>query len=188
MKKVIRRIFPLFVLLIIGCAGSSKYMVEGTPVEKVPAGKSVIYFMRPSSLGFAINFQIWDGDHFVGLSQAKSYFAYVCDPGKHLFMGFAENKVAVDADLAPGKSYYVGTAVRMGAWKARMLFTPVTRGSELWDKVDGYKQDLKLIAVNKEEAEKWEVTKKAEAQQFISFFKTEEGQQDVVRLNREDGR
>ncbi|MBW2365122.1 MAG: hypothetical protein JRF25_08675 [Deltaproteobacteria bacterium] len=188
MKKIVKVILPLVILMIAGCAGSSRYMVKGTPIDSLPSDKSVVYFMRPSGMGFAINFQIWDGDHFIGLSQAKSYFAYVCDPGKHLFMGFAENKVAVDADLAAGKTYYIGTAVRMGAWKARMLFTPVVRGSELWNKVEDYKKNLSLISSIPEETMKWEAKKKAEAQQFVNHFKTGEGKNDVVTLSIEDGR
>jgi hypothetical protein len=163
-------------------------MVPATPPQGVTPGKALIYFMRPSGMGFAINFQIWDGDYFVGLSQAKSYFAYECDAGKHLFMGIAENKLALDADLEAGKAYYVGTNVRMGAFRARLDFTPVTRGSEWWDKVDGFKKELNFIAVKEEERAKWEAEKKAEAQKYIAFFMTEEGKPYVRKLNKEDGR
>jgi hypothetical protein len=190
MKKGIKLMSCLFLLgvLLAGCAGSSAYMVPATPPQGVTPGKALIYFMRPSGMGFAINFQIWDGDHFVGLSQAKSYFAYECDAGKRLFMGIAENKLALDADLEAGKSYYVGTNVRMGAFRARLDFTPVTRGSELWDKVDGFKKELNFIAVKEEERAKWEAEKKAEAQKYIAFFNTEEGKQYIRKLNKEDGR
>lgn len=66
----------LLVVLIFlsGCAGSSQYMVKATPTAGPSTEKALIYFMRPSGMGFAINFQIWDGDHFVGLNQTKSYF------------------------------------------------------------------------------------------------------------------
>lgn len=107
-------------------------MVKAMPIAAPTSEKALVHFMRPSGMAYAVSFQIWDGDHFVGLSQAKSYFAYECNPGKHLFLGFAKNKVAIEADVEAGKSYYIGTNVRMGAWKARMDFTPVTRGSQLW--------------------------------------------------------
>jgi hypothetical protein len=163
-------------------------MVKATPTAGAPSEKALVYFMRPSGMGFAINFQIWDSDHFVGLSQAKSYFAYECDPGKHLFMGFAENKVAIEADLEAGKSYYIGTNVRMGAWKARMDFTPVTRGSELWDKVEEYKKSLNFIATKEEERARWEAAKKQEAQKLVDYFSVGDGRAQVLRLNKEDGR
>jgi hypothetical protein len=180
--------FFLLGLLLAGCAGSSRYMVPSTPPQAFTPGKALVYFMRPSGMGFAINFQIWDSDHFVGLSQAKSYFAYECDAGKHLFMGIAENKLALDADLEAGKTYYVGTNVRMGAWKARMDFTPVTRGSELWDKVEGYRSSLNFVTVKEEERVRWEAEKKPEAQKFVAFFNTAEGKPYIRELNKEDGR
>jgi hypothetical protein len=189
MKRYLNKVLLMVFALTIGCAGSSGYMVKATPpTQGAEAGKAVAYFMRPSGIGFAINFQIWDGTHFVGLSQAKSYFAYQCDPGKHLFVGIAENKVAIEADLEAGKSYYIGTAVRMGTFKARMEFTPVTRGSELWNKVDEYKKSLNFIATKEEERAKWEAAKKQEAQGLVDHFSTGAGKAQVSKLNKEDGR
>lgn len=181
-------ILGLLFLFLTGCAGSSGYMVKATPTEGPAQGKAMVYFMRPSGMGFAINFQIWDGTYFVGLSQAKSYFAYQCDPGKHLFLGIAENKAAIEADLNAGKSYYIGTNVRMGAMKARINFTPVTRNSELWDKVDEYKRSLNFIAAKDEERAKWEASKRQEAQGLVDYFSQGAGKAEVLRLNREDGR
>ena len=178
----------MVVCIFIGCAGQSGYMVTATPVAGPSAGKALVYFMRPSSYGFGINFQIWDGDHFVGLSQARSYFAYECDPGTHLFIGIAENKVALEANVEAGKSYYVGTNVRTGWAKARLQFTPVTRGSELWDKVEGYKQSLNFVAAKEEERAKWEAAKKQEAAKLRDYFTTEEGKTRVLKLSKEDGR
>jgi hypothetical protein len=176
------------VMMLIGCAGTSGYMQPATPMEGPLPDKALVYFMRPSAYGFAVNFQIWDGDHFIGLSQAKSYFAYACEPGTHLFLGIAENKVAVEADVEAGKTYYVGTNVRTGVWKARVLFTPVTRGSELWDKVEAYEGSLNFVAVKEEERAKWEAAKKHEALELIEYFTTGEGKGQVLKLSKEDGR
>ena len=191
MKKYFKYgIVLVFISVILSsCAGTSSYMKPATPIEgSPPPDKAVVYFMRPSGMGFAINFQIWDSDYFVGLSQAKSYFAYQCDPGNHLFMGFSENKVALEADLEGGKSYYVGTNVRMGMFKARMEFTPVTRGSDLWNKVENYKSTLNFIAASEEDRAKWEAGKKAEIPPLIDYFTNGEGKKLVLKLNREDGR
>jgi hypothetical protein len=188
MKRYLKIIPSLLFVLITGCAGSSQYMVKSTPTAGPSPEKALVYFMRPSGMAFAINFQIWDSDHFVGLSQAKSYFAYECDPGKHLFWGVAENKVAIEADLLAGKSYYIGTNVRMGAWKARMDFTPVTQGSELWGKVEEYKKSLNFVTAREEDRAKWEDAKKHEAQKITDYFSAGEGRAQVLRLNKEDGR
>jgi hypothetical protein len=188
MKKVLKGITLVMLLTVMGCAGSSKYMVKSTPIAGPSPDKAIVYFMRPSGFGFAINFQIWDSDRFIGLSQAKSYFAYECDPGRHLFIGIAENKRGVEADLAAGRSYYVITQVKMGGWRARMAFIPVTRGSEFWDKVEQYEKELNFIMPKQEEVAKWEATEKPEVQEIISYLETPEGRQYVVPLGREDGR
>jgi hypothetical protein len=180
----------LLVLMLGGCAGSSKYMAKSEPpIAGPPPDKSVVYVMRPSGFGFAINFQIWDRDRFIGLSQAKSYFAYVCDPGKHLFIGIAENKVAVDADLAPGKSYYIVTEPRMGGWKARLAMTPVTKGSENWDKVEGWKSEMEFITPVAEEVRAWDESKKEEARGLVNFFEKDPDREKYLgRLSPDDGR
>jgi hypothetical protein len=175
-------------LMVMGCAGKSEYMVKATPVTEPSPEKTLVYFMRPSGMSYAVNFQIWDGDYFVGLSQAKSYFVYECDPGKHLFIGIAENMVALKADLDAGKSYYVGTNVKTGWSKARMQFTPVTRGSELWDKVEEYKKSLNCVTANEEERAKWEAAKKREALKIIDHFTYGVGKANVPKLSKEDGR
>lgn len=187
-KIVIVTVMLSVFLMVMGCAGKSGYMVTATPVAGPASDKALVYFMRPSGMGFAVHFQIWDSDHFVGLSQAKSYAVYECAPGTHLFIGIAENKVALKADLGAGKSYYVGTNVRTGWAKARMQFTPVTRGSELWDKVEGYKPSLNCISAKEEERAKWEAAKKQEVLKLIEYFTNGAGNASVLKLSKEDGR
>jgi len=188
MKKYLGAISIVLIVLIAGCTGSSQYMAKATPVTGPSPDKALVYFMRPSGLGFAINFQIWDGDRFIGLSQAKSYFGYQCEPGKHLFIGIAENKRGIEADLEAGKSYYIITQVKIGGWRARMAFIPVTRGSEFWDTVETYKQELNFIEANKEMIATWEAKEQANTQQIMNYLNSPEGQQYVVKLNMEDSR
>jgi len=172
----------------MGCAGSSQYMQKAQSVPTPDPNKALVYFMRPSGIGFAINFQIWDGDHFIGLSQAKSYFGYQCEPGKHLFIGIAENKRGLEANLEAGKTYYALTQVRMGGWRARMAFIPVTRNSEYWNTVETYRTELNYIEAKEDMLIQWETQRRGEAQEIIAFLKTAEGQQYVLSLNNEDGR
>ena len=58
MKSYLRIVPFVMLMLIAGCAGSSQYMVKSTPIEDPSSGKALVYFMRPSGMGFAINFQI----------------------------------------------------------------------------------------------------------------------------------
>ena len=197
MTRHLRFVLVVVILLTIGCAGKSKYMsVAIPPTGGSSPAKAIVYFMRPSGYGFAIHFQIWDyyesNYNLIGLSQAKSYFAYECDPGKHLFIGFAENKRAVEADLEAGKSYYIITQVKTGGWKARMAFIPVTRESEFWNKVDPYKKELHFIVPAKEVIAQWESAKKAKIQkelnEVINYLNTSEGKSYIVKLDKKDGR
>jgi hypothetical protein len=59
----------------------------------------------------------WDRDRFIGLSQAKSYFAHLCATGKHLFIGIAENKVAVES-LKKELEFTVPVDDQVLAWDA----------------------------------------------------------------------
>lgn len=192
MKKFLGSVMFSLVILVTGCAGTSQYMKQAEPIAAPPPGKALVYFMRPSGLGFAVHFQIWDSERLIGLSQAKSYFAYPCDPGKHLFIGVAENRRAVDADLEAGKSYFVLTEPQIGGWKARMGLIPVTRGSEFWDKVEGYKQELVYTAADEAQLAAWYAQNKgkadAEIARVISYLNTPEGKQYILPLSKADGR
>ena len=188
MKTVTNCILVLMILVFMGCAGSSSYMQPATTVLKPTSDKAVVYFMRPSGIGFAINFQIWDGERFIGLSQAKSYFAYQCDPGRHLFVGLAENKRGLEADLEAGKAYFAITQVRMGGWRARMAFIPVTRGSEFWDLVNTYMTELNYIEAKPGMLMQWEAKHRAKTQEVLAVLNSPEGRQYVLRLNKSDGR
>jgi hypothetical protein len=192
MPKRVLWFILLVSFLLAGCAGSSKYMTQAEPPAGPSPGKALVYFMRPSGMGFAIHFQIWENYELIGLSQAKSYFAYESDPGRHYFIGRAENKRVVEADLEAGKTYYIITQVKMGAWKARMAFIPVTRGSEYWDKVEEYKQKLNFVVIEQAVADAWEADRRgeinAELDQIITYVKTPEGQKYMNKLNAADGR
>lgn len=187
MKPFTKWMLLTLIVIITGCTGSSKYMQPATPMQGPSPDKALVYFMRPSGMGFKINFQVWDGDHFIGLSQAKSYFGYECQPGKHLFVGFAENKRGLEADLEAGKTYYVLTQVKVGGWRARMAFVPVTRNSWFWNKVERYRTELTYIEAKEKMLRQWEEHKKAQAQEVLAFLNSAEGQQYIVKLNREDG-
>jgi hypothetical protein len=188
MKTIAKWMLLALLVGFVGCTGSSQYMQPAPAIQGPSPGKALIYFMRPSGMGFAINFQIWDSDHFIGLSQAKSYFGYECSPGKHLFVGFAENKQGLEVDLEAGKTYYALTQVRMGGWRARMAFVPVTRGSEYWNTIDSYRTKLHYVEAKQDMLMQWEIQKKAKTLEVLAFLNSPEGKKYIMRLNRSDGR
>jgi hypothetical protein len=194
MRQLGKFFLVLFIAVIFfGCAGSSSYMSpSAAPPTGPSAEKAMVYFMRPSGMGFAINFQIYHGDALIGLSQAKSYFTYECDPGTQMFLGAAENKHGLKAELEAGKSYFVLTQVKMGGWKARMAFVPVTRDSEWWPKVDEYKAKLNYIKAEQSALDAYRQAKKEKIDVSLdksySLLNSPEGQKYVVYLGPNDGR
>jgi hypothetical protein len=125
-------VFLGFGMFLSGCAGTISHMRE-VPAERLSVapeqGKSVIVFMRPSGLGFAIQSSVFDikGNEpsLLGIVAAKAKVAYRVDPGKYLFMVVSEAADFMSAEILPNKTYYVLVTPRMGAWKARFSLEPV---------------------------------------------------------------
>lgn len=119
-------------LLLSGCAGSVKHMRVVPPDQAVSApgpGKSMVVFMRPSSMAFAIQSSVFeveaDRPRLAGIVAAKKKIAYQVEPGEHLFMVVSESADFMSADLQPDKTYYALVTPRMGVWKARFSLKPV---------------------------------------------------------------
>lgn len=187
------KIALLFTLLLspftISCAGRSAYMKPSGSLLRPSDNKAVVRFMRPSGMGYAVNFQIWDGSRVIGNSVAKGQFDYLADPGEHLFVAVAENKAFVEANLEAGKTYYIITQVKMGAWKARVGLIPVNRGSAFWDKVIEYENVLNKLEPDVEVLNSWEEANRDKIDAILSQYETEwKNTQDWPDLNLEDGR
>ncbi|MEM6771871.1 MAG: hypothetical protein AAF597_14920, partial [Bacteroidota bacterium] len=87
-------------------------------VDPAPADKAVVYFVRTSGLGAALNFHHYDGDQLIGKFNAGKYLRYECEPGEHVFWARSENRSFVEADLAPGGIYLIQVIPQMGGLKA----------------------------------------------------------------------
>jgi hypothetical protein len=112
-------------LLLAACA--STQMTEVTTEQRVAApvpGKSLVYLIRPSMFGGAIQSTVYDGDQYIGTVSADTHIAYQADPGPHMFMVIGESADFMQADLVVGKTYSAVVAPRMGVWKARFSFRP----------------------------------------------------------------
>jgi hypothetical protein len=151
--------------------------------------KALVRFMRPSGMGYAVNFNIWDGEKVIGNSVAKSQFDYLADPGKHLFVAVAENKTFLEADLEAGKIYYILTQVRMGVWKARVALVPVNKGSEYWDKVKEYENESNKLQPDVMALRVWEDAHKPKIKAVLSEYETTlKTSEQWPKLSIEDGR
>jgi hypothetical protein len=89
-------------------------------IDPAPPGKSVVYFARPSPMGFAINFSYFDSTKLIGRFNGGKYVRYECNPGRHLFWARSENRVFIEADLEPEKIYFFRASPSMGLVKAQV--------------------------------------------------------------------
>jgi len=125
-------VFFSYLLLLSGCAGTVKNMsaVPASEVVTSPTdGKSMIVFMRPSTLGFAIQSSVFEVKEenvsLAGIVAAKKKVSYELEPGEHLFMVIGESADFMSAELKPNKTYYALVTPRMGMWKARFSLKPI---------------------------------------------------------------
>lgn len=110
-------VFFFFFLSIVSASGQK--------LEPAPEGKAVVYFVRPSSLGFAINFSYFDSAQLVGKFNGPKYIRYECEPGTHLFWAKSENRDFLEAEVEAGRIYFIEAVVKMGAVKAAVNLRPV---------------------------------------------------------------
>jgi hypothetical protein len=118
-----KKLFALVLagLGLVGCAGSA-YMIphKGVALGAPVTGKAQVVFIRPSSVPTGLAPTILDSDGtFLGEAMPSSHFAVQLAPGKHTFVAWGEGTHSMQADLAPGKTYYVKIEANMGVWSAR---------------------------------------------------------------------
>ncbi len=118
----------LFISIAVYLLGS--VLCTGQDLTPAPADKAVVYFVRPSSFGFAINFSYFDSARLIGKFNGTGYIRYECDPGTHLFWARSENKDFVEADVEAGKIYFLEAIPQMGGIKAGVRLAPVDPKSQ----------------------------------------------------------
>lgn len=150
-------LISMLVTVMAGC--TSKHMKPAGPdaaSRYTPASdKAAVIFMRPSSIGGAIQSSVFDvtteENVLVGIVSYQTKVAYLVTPGEHLFMVIGESADFMKADLEPGKTYYALVTPRIGVWKARFSLRPV-------HKVDFASDDFKDWNANCEFVENTEAS------------------------------
>ena len=124
------------VVLLSGCAGSTKYMreVDDSDVAYTPgADEAIVVFMRPSVDGWAVQSVVHDAtevnNKLIGIVPAKKKLAYRTKPGRHLFMVTSEAADFMRAELEAGKIYYATVNPRIG-WTVRFSLAAVHKDIE----------------------------------------------------------
>jgi hypothetical protein len=101
----------------------SSLLLNAQEFIKSDTNKAIIYFVRTSSIGSAINFRYFDGEQYIGKFKGKGYFYYECDPGNYLFWASSENADFIEAELQEGKTYVIIADPKMGGLKARVALS-----------------------------------------------------------------
>jgi hypothetical protein len=117
--------------MLTGCAGRSGMAEVAAPSAVVAsqADKATIVFYRGGTSADSNHALLFDDStnppHLIGIINAGTKIAFVSDPGTRRFMVFNERPDFMDAELAPGKTYYVELApTGRGMWKERFALYP----------------------------------------------------------------
>ena len=168
----------LVALLASGCGTAGNIMTKAPRISQPPQDKALVTFVRPSIVGGAVTFGIWDSENLVGVMNAGKCIQYQAAPGEHYFLARAENWSCVKADLAPGKHYVIKTNPMFGVWKARVAFDPITAADyqkQLKD-VRKWLATLEPVSPDPGQSEAYAQARRAEVLKAKSEFQSGKGQ------------
>ena len=174
------------VLFLVSCGG--KHMVAKDPLLKPAEGKALVNFIRPSWYGKAMENAMWDGEKLIGVVYGQTTFQYECDPGEHLFISWSEYKSPMEAELLPGRVYYVLLEAGMGAWRLRVHQIPINPSHELWQDAMTWQQTLPNYTVDPAVLSQMEAKGHAKLVKYLDKYHTKiVGTKHVQYLRPEDG-
>ena len=147
----------MFAVLVAGCAARSDLM---QPTGQSPSSlrpepdRALVVFLRPEYLGYAIQSVVYDGEAFIGVVSRFSAVPFDATPGPHRFMVVSEAADFLDADLLPGRTYFVEVVPRMGVWRARFSLRPLD-GARDRDTISSALAEARVLRTN-EEGRRWD--------------------------------
>lgn len=100
--------------------------VTAVALPKPAAGKGLVVFYRPSSMGFAIKCTVRENGAMVGRVGAKRYYAIEVEPGLHNFTAKTEKTDTVAVQVEPDETSFVKCGISMGVMVGRPNLSPGT--------------------------------------------------------------
>lgn len=189
-KRINLSVVCLLVLLVLiplitsGCSSAGSIMIEVEPISGPQQGKALVTLIRPSYVGGAIAFGMWDGDNLIGVLQAGKRIQYETTPGEHYFLARAENWSCVKAELAANRHYVIKANPFMGVWKARIALDPITKGDyEQRGQLDDVKKwlaKLKPVKVDPQGAEAYAQPRREQVLEAQANFKAGQGRYETL--------
>ena len=198
MKKIIYGIVILALTIgFSGCAGRVSNMSvapAGKIIEAPQKGKAQIVFMRPATMGYAIQSAVFEMSNdmplIVGIVAAKKKVSYSVEPGEHLFMVTGESADFMSAKLEADKTYYVLVTPRMGFWKARFSLKPIHADELNSEKFNSWLNSCQLVEIS-QDTQLWASKNSNSIQAKYNRFYPGWTQKDISRqpiLLPEDGK
>lgn len=149
-------IFLSFVVLYLtGCNSiplNTSFLSSSQKEPKID--KATVHFIRSSDLGFARQAALFCDDDYIGVIPYGNKRICRVSPGAHRFMVMSDTADFLDAELKPGKHYFVRVEVRMGIWTAKFSLSPILSDEML---VESHRKWIssELLADNTPESEEW---------------------------------
>ena len=123
--RIARALFLVSIVTLAGCSAVTRPAAPPGPVTDHEA--LVVFLGRTSRRALVYDVSNTDTERFVGIVEPGTKVAYASPPGSRRFMVIGESADFLDADLAPGKTYYALVTRRLGWWMPRFSFRPVRR-------------------------------------------------------------
>ena len=123
-KSVMFFAIVLMSIMAVGCATMNT--VKEMPAEvdskvksmQPPSGKSLVYVVRPTSLGKPFGGTITANDEFIGTTQGTMYVYAVLTPGEYNFKVTGhDNESEIVVNLEADKTYYIYQSVYPAIFK-----------------------------------------------------------------------
>lgn len=105
---------------------SAKTDKKNHPTPDAPAGKAMIYVLRPTIIGYKVNSKLAVDGEWVGVNRGRTYFYFPVEPGERFFCSEAENQDYLALTVEAGKTYFLQQKVEAGLWKARTNLVVMT--------------------------------------------------------------
>jgi len=180
MRTFVKGVLLCLLFVVLPCGCGSKIMIPASQVGSVNQDKALVTFMmwqRVPNMGptFKFEFDIWDGEKFIGALTTQKYFQYMADPGEHLFVARGGNWSFVKANLQAGKKYYVFLNIPPRPFRAShgVSLQPVKReDKELMADIRAYLNDMKPISVATGQYNDYVKDRIEEVRNEIKVFKT----------------
>src|SRR5579872_7341934 len=153
---------PALLLLAAGCS-TTGYMRDAMPTPPPGPTEAKVVVYRTAVVGGFDNFPVYeyvkDDGKLLGFTETGCYFVYRCDPGKHFFLTWGEGDAFIEADLAPGKTYYIQAWSKFGIVSSQPGFAPVLPGSDAFRELEKVWTDLRCRELNPDKASEYELRK-----------------------------